>query len=70
MMDFRTEYTQPKETIPISSRSFGAGSGIYTTPIGDEEALLQHSHVQILPDGCVLEDGSMTAEQVCFNIIS
>ena len=64
MMDFRNEYMQPKETMPISSRSFGAGAGMYTTPVGDDDTLMQHSHVPILPEGCVLEDGSMTSEQV------
>ena len=66
MMDFHTEYLQAKETLAVTSRSFGAGAGIYTTPVVDEDTILQHSHVQLLPDGCVLEDGSMTAEQVCF----
>ena len=56
LMDFNTEYLQPSKEPTMPNRNFML--------MGEEENLLQHSHVQVLPDGSVIEDGSLNADKV------
>ena len=56
LMDFNTDYLQPSKDTTVPNRNFML--------MGEEENLLQHTHVQVLPDGSVIEDGSLSAEKV------
>eukprot|EP00800_Vazella_pourtalesii_P022993 TRINITY_DN9150_c0_g2_i3.p1 TRINITY_DN9150_c0_g2~~TRINITY_DN9150_c0_g2_i3.p1 ORF type:complete len:765 (-),score=230.10 TRINITY_DN9150_c0_g2_i3:101-2395(-) len=56
LMDFNTDYLQPSKDTTAPNRNFML--------MGEEENLLQHTHVQVLPDGSVIEDGSLSAEKV------
>ena len=55
IMDFNTDYQQPPKETAMPNRNF---------VLMGEDNLLQHTHIQVLPDGSVIEDGSLTAEKV------
>ncbi|KAI6650450.1 SWI/SNF complex subunit SMARCC2-like [Oopsacas minuta] len=61
IMEFNnTEYILSKESLTNqSSRSYISATSM---PIVNEDSMLQH--VQVLPEGSVIEDGSLTAERV------